>query len=93
MPMYKLRLSRDERLAFDFVGFRYCTGDQVANVLKSCLADDDERWYGSLEDITISLPEPKAWEVFELSESEGGLWPLFGTDLVAKLTALTDAIV
>lgn len=45
--MYSLTLTGEERDAFDWVGNRYSTGDDVADILKSCIPErEDDEWAG-----------------------------------------------
>lgn len=89
--MYQLTLTSDERKAFDWVGGRYATGDDVAMRLRRLLADGHE-WDDS-GDIAFSIPEHVAWEISELAASEDSLWPCFADGLTSKMQALCDSIV
>jgi len=89
--MYQLTLTKPERYAFDWVGYRYDTGDCVGNLLRQCLADGHE--WDDAGDITFRIPEYVAWEINEKSEMEDGLWPCFADELKAKMQALCDSIV
>lgn len=89
--MYSLTLNLDERRAFDWVGHRYATGADFASVLLECMPGD-VAWSDAGE-ITFAIPEHKAWELSELAEQEGGLWPCFAPELVAKLDSLIGSIV
>lgn len=89
--MYQLTLTSDERKAFDWVGHRYDTGDDVAMRLRQCLAECHE--WDDAGDITFSIPENVAWEINERSEMEDNLWPCFADELTAKMQAFCDSIV
>lgn len=94
--MYKLTLSREERKAFDFVGDRYATGSQIANVLFLLANNDDdelEYWDADDKDITFTIPERVAWEIKQWAAEEDYLWPLFAPDLKQKMQEFVDGIV
>lgn len=93
--MYTLTLSREERAAFDWVGYRYDTGDGVGNILRACTPADcteDDMWEADGE-ITFAVPEHAAWDIADKAEREDNLWPCFGTELARKMMAFVDAIV
>lgn len=89
--MYTLTLTRAERDAFDWVGGRYSTGFDVANVLVECLDNDDE--WSQDSDITFKVSEVQAWEIREFAEQEDGAWPCFSKELAEKMQAFIDEIV
>jgi hypothetical protein len=88
--VYSLTLTSDERQAFDWVANRYNSG-QVADLLSDCLPEHRE-WDDDGE-ITFDIPEHVAWQINELAEQEGYLWPCFAPDLVEKLNELCWGIV
>lgn len=90
MP-YSLTLTQSERNAFDWIGNRYATGNQVADVLTDCLPPDCE-WNGDGE-ITFAIPEHAAWRIHALAEEENNLWPCFSAELAEKMQRLCDTIV
>lgn len=89
--MSQLTLTSDERKAFDWIGNRYATGDDVAMRLRRLLADGHE--WDDAGDITFSIPEHVAWEISELSASEDSLWPCFADGLKSKMQTFCDSIV
>jgi hypothetical protein len=89
--MYTLTLTQDERAAFDWVGDRYATGDEVADILREYMDEDDE--WSQEGDITFNLPEYAAWIIRELSEKEDSLWPCFAEELTAKMRNFCEEIV
>lgn len=94
--MYRLTLTAEERRAFDWVGDRYSTGTDWANLLCFDCERTNETCvvaWGTEGDITFLIPEPVAWELRELADSEDGRFPLFGPELVAKLEEFLDRIV
>lgn len=88
---YDLTLSSGERQAFDEIGDRYSTGNDVADLLRENMPDGCE--WGDEGDITFDLPEHVAWEINDLSGEEDHLWPCFDTVLREKMTDLCDSIV
>lgn len=98
--MYTLIITSGERDAFDFVGDRYNNGDAMADILRSCMPDGEEfaaqAWYEP-GDVTIKIPEHKAWEIRELYEEDcqGGHsgWAMFADELVEKMQEFVDSIV
>jgi hypothetical protein len=88
--MYKLRLTKEEREAFDWVGNRYAAGD-VARLLLGCMSED-AAWDDEVE-IVFTVPEHVAWEINRLAEEEEYLWPCFASDLARKLNDFCQAIV
>lgn len=93
--MYTLTLTHADRAAFDWVGGRYYTGDAVASILQDCIppmVSDHTEWDGNYP-ITFEIPEYRAWEIAELSESEDGLWPLFNRALRTKMVDFVNRIV
>ena len=97
---YTLTLTQDERKAFDFVGTRYHTGDDVYQQLSNveCEWSNSNPWgedgeWGGPGDLTIVVPEHVAWEIARLSECEDHMWPLFATALRNKMQSFVDAIV
>ena len=91
--MYDLTLTKSDRDAFDWVGGRYATGDQVARLLCRCLPDSGfPQWNDDLE-ITFKIPEFIAWEIKECYEAEGQQWPCFNAELCDKLNSFLAKIV
>lgn len=87
--MYQLILTKSERDAIDWVGGRYATGDDLANIL---IPHGDKDWDED-GDITFLLPESSAWRIQDLADEEEHRWPCFGTTLVSKLETFLSKIV
>ena len=66
--MYKLTLTKKERNAIDWIGYRYSHGDELYHELIMC---DHEGEWGDEGDIEFSIPEPEAWLIQELIEQDG----------------------
>lgn len=96
MP-YTLVLTYEERKAFDFIGGRYATGDDVKRELwiNSELSPDDIDWYNPEDqrDMTITIPRVVAWTIRDLSEQEEHQWPCFSDELKQKMQILVDSII
>lgn len=84
--MYKLTLTSQERLAFDFIDGRYETSE-IADILIECMSDENE--WSSDKEITFSIPESYMWiinEIVEESKKNNGVdFPCFNYQLVVKL--------
>jgi hypothetical protein len=94
--MYKLTLSLEERKAFDFVGYRYATGDDIAELLVSCIQPDEESemdFWSDNKDVIFIVPEHIAWKIEQLAAEEDYFWPLFSDSLKAKMQQFVDSIV
>lgn len=95
--MYTLTLTKAEREAFDWVGDRYATGNEVAELLCDCIPDgiewgDDGDWNCD-KDVEFKIPEHIAWQIKELAEEEKYLWPCFSPELTRKMNGLVERIV
>ncbi len=88
--MYSLTLTADERRAFDWVGDRYNSG-KIAGRLLECIPENRE--WSDDGDLMFEIPEHIAWEINELAEEEGYLWPCFAPDLAEKLNEFCSGIV
>lgn len=88
--MYTLTLTKHEREAFDWVGYRSAAGE-ISSLLSTHLPPDQE-WYGH-GDITIQIPEWTAWEIDKLARDEEYTWPHFGPGLKSKLNTFCNSIV
>lgn len=88
--MYTLTLTKDERLAFEWIGDRYAAGE-VMRTLVQCLTGDDS-WEQD-GDMTFTVPEPYAWAIKHLAEDEDGLWPCFSPELTRKMNDFIERIV
>lgn len=91
--MYTLTLTHSERKAFDWIGYRYATGDDFARVLRRSEWGEDGVEWDDAGDITFSIPEHIAWELNRLAESEDYAFPCFAPELVDKLSDFLNAIV
>lgn len=94
--MYTLTLTKSERAAFDWVGNRYATGNEVSNLLIDCIPDDELENDGDWncdKDITFQIPEHIAWQIRELSDEEDNLWPCFSPGLKRKMNEFIERIV
>jgi hypothetical protein len=87
--VYQLILTKSERDAIDWIGYRYRHGDDFRNVLETCMSDDAE--WDAESDITFNIPESKAWEIKEIGEEDK--WACFATPFVGKLNDFTSKIV
>lgn len=88
---YSLTLSSGEREAFDWVGGRYATGDEVGSLLRDCLPEGKE--WDDDGDIEFDVPEHVAWEIDRLAKSEDGTWTCFDDELRDKMIEFCDDIV
>jgi hypothetical protein len=90
--MYTLTLTRDERMAFDWVGYRY-NAAHIAGILteSECIGLVHD-WNDPI-DITFDIPEHMAWGINKLAEKEDYSFPCFSDDLRDKLTAFCMSIV
>ena len=88
---YKLSLTKDERDAFNWVGDRYATGDNVSTLLCGCLPDDKQ--WDDEGDILFPVPEYIAWEIKLCSEEENDFWPCFDDALKLKMIKFCESIV
>jgi len=87
--MYHLTLTRSERQAIDWVGYRYPHGDELYDILMECIPDDIE-WSDS-GNVTFDIPEYKAWEIQEvLGDSQ---FECFSEELASKLVQFMGSIV
>ena len=90
--MYTLTLTHDERLAFDWIGFRYSNGREMADLLCDCSHVDSDAWQ-SKATITFSIPEHTAWGIVDLAEQDDMLFPCFADSLRSKMLSFCDRIV
>ena len=87
--MYKLTLTKTERKAFDWVGYRYNAGE-ISDLLIQCSALS---WSETDEDIYFEIPEHVAWRIRDLAEEENNMWPCFSGTLALKLNRFISSIV
>lgn len=101
--MYTLTLTREERKAIDWVGFRYAHGTELYQALADCnwhaqhrvsdSADElDIAWDGDY-DITFLIPECVAWEIHNIGEDCNWLWDCFSPELSYKLNQFCFTVV
>jgi hypothetical protein len=89
--MYSLTLSRSERQAIDWVGYRYGHGDDLFRLLAS-LEWGEQEW-DQLEPMTFNVDEPTAWAIAEIREECEGRWDCFASPLVEKMEEFCGRIV
>lgn len=82
--MYKLTLTRSERMAIDWVGDRDWNGDELSRCLLGSFANPDQEW-GDDGDMTFFIPEHDAWDMLALYEDNRRLIPHFSSEFRAKL--------
>lgn len=92
--MYELMLTRDERLAIDWVGNRYHNGEALYLQLwaHSEVVPDDLDWDAEGV-LTFRVPEHVAWQIKENADTEDGHWPCFAEDLASKMQKFIDSII
>lgn len=90
--MYKLTLTKVERNAFDWIGNRYATGNDVAAMLDDVKCMPENKAWDDEEDITFTIPEHVAWAIKECRDEENG-WPCFNENLTAKMEYFVNSIV
>lgn len=88
--MYTLTLTKGEREAFDWVGYRYAAGE-ISGILRNHLPSDQE-WHNP-GNITFTIPEWAAWEIDTLATKEDHTWPCFGPGLKSKMNTFCNSIV
>lgn len=87
--MYRLTLTKDERAAIDWVGYRYVHGDDFYKLLvHECEFENDWDYDG---DVTFSIPEHVAWEMVDkLPEDD---FACFAPEFESKMWLFLDTIV
>ena len=99
--MYKLTLTREERNAIDWVGYRYSNGDDLKELICKCTnykSDHytDNAWVEA-ENITFYIPEHIAWQIADNAREEDGdgeyTFPCFASELAEKMIAFCFDIV
>jgi hypothetical protein len=88
---YKLTLTEDERVAFDFVGDRYSNGDDMLRIIAEYPTEGKE--WDSPGDVTFDLPEYAAWQIADLAKEDDESFPYFGEDLTIKMLKFIEQIV
>lgn len=91
--MYKLTLTRPERMAIDGVGHRYSHGDLLYAKLCTCDCDPDNKQWNDDVDLTFTVPEHVAWEINDIGEESNFLWDCFSHELANKLNEWCGHIV
>jgi len=98
--MYELTLTRQERDAIDWVGYRYSNGDDLYTLLCKCDYKSEHKTssaWDSKSDITFLVPEYIAWEIAENAEKEDGDYvynfPCFAHALANKLRLFCENLV
>ena len=90
--MYRLTLTSDERLAIDWIGYRYDHGDNLFLALMGALASPDVNW-DFAGDITFICSESVAWAIREIGEACNYLWDCFSKELAEKLNHFCMGVV
>lgn len=87
---YSLTLTKSERDAIDWVGYRYRHGDELYKLLCECQWTPDDLDWDSELDITFSIPEHIAWTIGEIIDD--GL-DCFADEFCIKLHQFRNRIV
>ena len=94
--MYHLTLTYEERRAIDWIGDRYSTGYDFKVLLNEAWrinnVDEDDTW-NCQNDMQFNIAEHTAWEMCELFEEEGMLFPCFDNDLRHKLIEFYEKVI
>ena len=100
IPAYKLTLSKQDREAIDWVGYRYSNGDELYTLLYKCDYISEHKTscaWDSKSDITFLIPEYIAWEIAENAEQEDGDYvynfPCFANEFADKLRLFCENLV
>ena len=100
IPTYELTLSRDERKAIEWIGYRYSNGDDLFDLLCKCDYISEHKTsnaWDSESDITFLIPEYIAWEIAENAEKEDGdfvyNFPCFAYNFAHKLRLFCENLV
>lgn len=89
---YKLTLTKGQREAFDWNGYRYASsGDKMSALICEGIPEDAE--WSQEGDITFEIPEHVAWEMQELAEEENHSWTSFNGDLTSIMEDFISQIV
>jgi len=90
--MYELTLTKSERKAIDWIGYRYSNGDDLKELLLDCDVDSSHyttNAWTDAEDIIFYIPEHIAWQIADNAREEDGdheyNFPCFSQDLTAKM--------
>ena len=87
--MYKLILSKSERDAIDWIGYRYFHGDDLYKLLIEH-ASEDWDYFG---DVLFTLPEHIAWQIRDGLEDEEYQFTCLSGNFANKLMSFCDQIV
>lgn len=99
--MYKLTLTREDRKAIDWVGYRYSNGDELYDLLIRCefvesYIDLREEWISN-RNITFIVPEHIAWQIADNARNEDGdfpyNFPCFSDELTSKMMLFCESII
>lgn len=90
--MYELTLFKGDRLAVDWIGHRYATGDSFWKALHAEGVEQSGEWDAE-GTVTYRVPEHVAWAIRDLFASEDWLFPCFDGDLSLRLQAFADEVV
>lgn len=96
--IYELTLTYSERMALDWVGYRYSHGDDLRHALEDCQwnpepLDDYADVWELRQDVEFTIPEPVAWEIQKIAEDCEYQWDCFDSELASKLTRFCAEIV
>lgn len=88
--MYTLTLTKSERDAIDWVGYRYGHGDELRAILENAMRKinpdyDCDKWEERI-DTTFQIPEYLAWDICDIAEECEYRWDCFAPELAEKLT-------
>lgn len=88
--MYTLTLTKSERDAIDWVGYRYSHGDELRAILENAVRKvnsdyDCDKWEERI-DTTFQIPEYLAWDICDIAEECEYRWDCFAPELAEKLT-------
>ena len=97
---YELILTRGERRAIDWVGYRYFHGDDLYNLLakspvthSAVNAEEEDFWWQGDYDIKFEIPEHIAWEIKDGIEDEDCELSCFSEPLKEKLLRFIESII
>ena len=89
---YRLTLTKGERAALDWVGYRYRHGDELYRLLwGKCEQSPDDADWDDPRDITFAIPESVAWTISEIIDEDN--LACFADELRSKLYHFQSQIV
>lgn len=87
---YSLTLEYGDRMAIDWIGYRYSHGDDLRAILMKCEQDGETEWSDDAP-ITFRFPEHLAWTASEAIDGDN--LACFAESLVSKLRDFQDKII